>query len=225
MIPRELLGTAQVPGGGEQLRLYRHDRDFVIALDRNELMNSRMSGSEMALATMTCDRLAGRNKPYLLIGGYGMGFTLRAAMAALGKDARITVAELVPEIIVWARGPMVDLAAGCLEDPRVDLVLGDVGALIASCTASYDAILLDVDNGPDGLTCEDNAQLYTKHGLRAARAALKPGGILAVWSATKDPAFTARLNRAGFEVEEVGVRARSNGKGPMHVIWFAKAPA
>ena len=111
------------------MRLYRHDRDFIIALDRNELMSSRMSGSEMALATMTCDRLAGRKKPYLLIGGYGMGFTLRAAMAALGKDARITVAELVPEIIVWARGPMVDLAAGCLEDPRVDLVLGDVGAL------------------------------------------------------------------------------------------------
>ena len=225
MIPRELLGTAQVPGGAEELRLYRHDRDFIIALDRNELMSSRMSGSEMALATMTCDRIAGRKKPYLLIGGYGMGFTLRAALEALGKDARITVAELVPEIIAWAQGPMVDLAAGCLDDPRVDLVLGDVGALIASCTGSYDAILLDVDNGPDGLTCEDNAQLYTKQGLRAARLALKPGGILAVWSATKDPAFTARLARAGFEVEELGVRARSNGKGPMHVIWFAKAPA
>jgi spermidine synthase len=209
-----------VPGGAEELRLYKHDRDFIIALDRNELMSSRMSGSEMALAT-----IAGRKKPYLLIGGYGMGFTLRAALAKLDKDARITVAELVPEVIEWARGPMVDLAAGCLEDPRVDLVIGDVGALIASCTGSYDAILLDVDNGPDGLTCEDNAQLYTKQGLRAARAALKPGGILAVWSATKDPPFTGRLVRAGFEVEEVGVRARSNGKGPMHVIWFAKTPA
>jgi len=222
LIARELIGTALVPGG-EELRLYRHDRDFMIVLDRNELMSSRMSGSEVALATMTCARLAGRNHPRLLIGGYGMGFTLRAALEVLGSGARVTVAELVPEIIEWARGPMEDLAAGCLEDPRVELVLEDVAEVIRSGTCTYDAILLDVDNGPDGLTRDANDQLYSARGLRAAKAALKPGGVLAIWSAARDDAFAGRLRKTGFRVEEVAVRARSNGKGPTHVIWFAEA--
>ena len=222
MIPRELLGTAQVPGG-EELRLYRHDRDYMIVLGRNELMSSRMSGSEAALAVRSCARLAGRKQIRLLIGGYGMGFTLRAALAALGQDARIDLAELVPEIIAWARGPMQDLAAGCLDDPRVQLVMGDVGEAIGSAARSYDAILLDVDNGPDGLTRSANDRLYSAAGLRAAMAALKPGGVLAIWSAAKDDAFAARLTKAGFAVEEAAVRARSNGKGPSHVIWFAQA--
>ncbi len=223
MIARELIGTALVPGG-EELRLYRHDRDFMIVLDRNELMSSRMSGSEVALATMTCERLAGRKHPRLLIGGYGMGFTLRAALAALGSGARLTVAELVPEIIDWARGPMHELAAGCLDDPRVELVLEDVAEVIRSATGAYDAILLDVDNGPDGLTRDANDQLYSARGLRAAKAALRPGGVLAIWSAAREDAFARRLGKAGFRVEEVTVRARSNGKGPTHVIWFALAP-
>ena len=222
MIPRELLGTAQVPGG-EELRLYRHDRDYMIVLGRNELMSSRMSGSEAALAVRSCARLAGRKQIRLLIGGYGMGFTLRAALAALGQDARIDLAELVPEIIAWARGPMQDLAAGCLDDPRVQLVMGDVGEAIGLAARSYDAILLDVDNGPDGLTRSANDRLYSAAGLRAAMAALKPGGVLAIWSAAKDDAFAARLRKAGFAVEEAAVRARSNGKGPSHVIWFAQA--
>ncbi|MEJ7925982.1 spermidine synthase [Sphingobium sp. AN641] len=223
MKPRELLGTAKVPGGPD-LRLYRRGDDFMIVLERNELMSSRMSGSEEALALMSCDRLGSGPAPHLLIGGYGMGFTLRAALARLGPDARITVAELVPDIIAWARGPMAELAAGCLDDPRVRLIEDDVGAVIAAATSTYDAILLDVDNGPDGLVRSGNDRLYAMRGLTAARAALKPGGILAIWSAGPDKAFAALLGTAGFRVEEVAVRARSNGKGPKHVIWFATRP-
>ncbi|MDR2857325.1 MAG: spermidine synthase [Novosphingobium sp.] len=223
MIPREHLGTAHVPGG-EELRLYRHGRDFIIVLDRNELMNTRMSGSEEALATMTVARLGKRAGLHLLIGGYGMGFTLRAALGALEKDARVTVAELVPEIVAWARGPMAELTAGCLDDPRVGLVPGDVADAIGQGGGggSYDAILLDVDNGPDGLVRQENDRLYSRRGLLNARAALRPGGILAVWSAGRDPAFTRRLQEAGFQVDEVSVRARSNGKGAHHLIWFAR---
>ena len=221
MIPRELLGTAQIPGGGE-LRLFRHNRDFMILLDRNELMSSRMAGSEEALAVMSVARIAGRAKPQVLIGGYGMGFTLRAALAALPARANVTVAELVPEIIAWALGPMQELAAGCLDDPRVRLVEGDVAELISASPAAYDAILLDVDNGPDGLVREANDLLYSEPGLRAAKTALRPGGVLAIWSAAKDDAFARRLKRAGFAVDEIAVRARGNNKGAKHIIWFAE---
>ena len=220
MVPRELIDSADVPGG-EPLRLFRRGGDYMIVLDRNELMNSRMSGSEEALAVMTCARLDGRKAPHLLIGGYGMGFTLRAALAALGRDARVTVAELVPKIIDWARGPMAALTAGCLDDPRVRLVIGDVGDAIDAGRGGYDAILLDVDNGPDGLTRPGNDGLYSDRGLAAARAALRTGGVLAVWSAAPDARFARRLREADFAVEEVSVKARSNGKGPRHVIWFA----
>lgn len=220
MIPREHLGTAHVPGGSD-LMLYRHGRDFIIVLDRNELMNTRMSGSEEALATMAVERLGGRKAPHLLIGGYGMGFTLRAALGAIGLDGRVTVAELVPEIVEWARGPMAELTAGCLDDSRVRLIeAADVADVIAEGT--YDAILLDVDNGPDGLVRPQNDRLYSMRGLQNARMALTPGGVLAVWSAGKDPAFTRRLEKAGFAVDEVPVRARSNGKGAHHHIWFAR---
>ncbi|MEO5810134.1 MAG: MnmC family methyltransferase [Sphingomicrobium sp.] len=221
MTPRELLGTAIVPGGREELRLFRRGADFMIVLDRNELMNSRMSGSEEALAEMTIDRLGRQAAPHLLIGGYGMGFTLRAALAALGDAARVTVAELVSEIVEWAEGPMAGLTAGCLDDPRVTLALGDVSALIDQAQGAYDAILLDVDNGPDGLTRGANNRLYSARGLAAARDALRPGGILAVWSAAADAKFAKALADAGFAVEEVAVRARSNGKGARHLIWFA----
>ena len=221
MTPRELLGTAHVPGG-ETLTLYRRGGDFMIVLDRNELMSSRMSGSEEALANLTLDRLGGRQAPHLLIGGYGMGFTLRAALARMTADGRVTVAELVPEIIEWARGPMVELMAGCLDDPRVTLAMGDVADAIADGRGRYDAILLDVDNGPDGLVRGANDRLYTMRGLAAAKAALTPGGVLAIWSAGADAAFMRRLVDAGFAVDDVKVRARSNGKGPQHVIWFAR---
>lgn len=222
MTPRELIDTATVPGGGEELRLFRRGGDFMIVLDRNELMSSRMSGSEEALAVMTLERLKGVAALHLLIGGYGMGFTLRAALAALGRDARVTVAELVPEIIAWARGPMAELAAGCLDDPRVYVEMDDVAAVIGRGRGAYDAILLDVDNGPDGLTRDANDRLYSRRGLEAARAALKPGGVLAVWSAAPDAKFARAFGEAGFRVEEVGVRARQNRKGPRHVIWFGR---
>lgn len=220
MIARELIDTAQVPGG-ELLTLYRHDRDFMIVMGYNELMSTRMSGSEVALAVQGCARVAGVASPAVLIGGYGMGFTLRAALGVLPATARVTVAELMPEIIAWARGPMQEVAAGCLDDPRVELVMGDVGDVIAERPGQFDAILLDVDNGPDGLVREGNVRIYSERGLRAARAALRPGGVLAIWSAARDDRFTARLKKTGFAVEEVEVRARANGKGPKHVIWFA----
>ncbi|WP_380782126.1 spermidine synthase [Sphingomonas sp. R86520] len=223
MTPRELIAIAAVPGASEELRLYRRADDFMILLDRAELMSTRMSGSEEALAVMTCARLEGRTGAHLLIGGYGMGFTLRAALAVLDHTARITVVELVPEIIEWARGPMATLMAGCLDDPRVELIQGDVAAVIAQGASVYDAILLDVDNGPDGLTRSDNNRLYSARGLTAAKRALAPGGILAIWSAAPDPVFTRRLTQSGFRTDEVVVRARSNGKGPRHVIWFATA--
>jgi len=219
MVPRELIDTAIVPGGAEELRLFRRGADFMIVLDRNELMNSRMSGSEEQLAVMTLARLK-VPAPRVLIGGYGMGFTLRAALAVADAHAELVVGELVPEIIDWARGPMAELAAGCLDDRRVKVEIGDVAAMIAHARGSYDAILLDVDNGPDGLTRLANDRLYTARGLEAARAALRPGGVLAVWSAGPDPRFKRRMQEADFLVEEVAVRARANGKGPRHVIWF-----
>ena len=221
MIAREHLGTAQVPGGAE-LKLFRRGADFMIVLDRNELMNSRMRGSEEALATMTLARLRDAKAPRLLVGGYGMGFTLRAALAALGRQAEVRVAELVPEIIAWARGPMAALTAGCLDDPRVRLLATDVADAIGEAAGAWDAILLDVDNGPDGLVRAANDRLYSPAGLAAAKAALRPGGVLAVWSAAPDAPFARRLAQAGFAVEEVAVRARANGKGPRHVIWFAR---
>ncbi len=220
MQPRELISTAQITGG-EDLRVVRRGGDYMIVLGGNELMSSRQSGSEEALALMTIERLRDAKTAHLLIGGYGMGFTLRAALGALGPEARVDVAELVPEIIDWARGPMQHLTAGCLDDPRVRIIIGDVADAISA--ARYDAILLDVDNGPDGLTRAENDRLYSSRGLTAAKAALKPGGVLAIWSAWPDAAFTRRLKHAGFNVEESQVRARANGIGARHVIWFARA--
>lgn len=221
MIPRETIDTVQVPGGGE-MRLVRRGADWFIMLGREELMSSRMSGSEEALGTLVCDRVGPAAR--LLIGGYGMGFTLRAVLGRLGPQARVTVAELVPAVIDWARGPMATLAAGGLEDPRVSIVAGDVAAEIGGARARYDAILLDVDNGPDGLTRKGNDVLYTRGGLAGAKAALAPGGILAVWSAGSDDGFARRLADAGFAVEEIVVRARASGKGARHVIWLARRP-
>ncbi|HEX3808809.1 MAG TPA: hypothetical protein VHW02_03820 [Rhizomicrobium sp.] len=219
MIPWVLLDKIAIVGGDE-LRLMRRGEEFSILSGSATLMNSRMSGSEKALADLACARVGGRANCHVLIGGFGMGFTLRAALACLGADARITVAELVPEILVWARGPMAHLSAGCLDDPRVTVREEDVRKAIAG--GRYDAILLDVDNGPDGLTQDANDRLYNLAGLHAARKALRPGGVLAVWSAAPSPQFTRRLQSAGFAVEEIKTRANSNGKGPRHIIWMAK---
>ena len=224
MIPRELIDTAEIPGGGGTLRLIRRGSEYSIMLGSNELMNSRLSGSEEALATVTCARLKGRARPQLLIGGLGMGFTLRAALAELPPEAGVTVAELVPAVVDWARGPMADIFAGSLDDRRVAIHVGDVAALIGGARADFDAILLDVDNGPDGLTRAANDRLYDRDGLATAKAALRPGGVLAVWSSGADPAFTQRLRKAGFAVDEQVVRANGMRGGARHILWFATRP-
>lgn len=223
MIPWETLDTAPVPGGKETLRLKRRGSEFSIMLGTNELMNSRLSGSEEALARLTIGRLS-TSAPRLLIGGLGMGFTLRAALPLLPPGATVTVAELVPAVVSWARGPLAGLHAGSLDDPRVSVVEQDVGELIERQPAAWDAILLDVDNGPEGLSREANDALYDAGGLRAAFAALAPGGVLSVWSSGPNAGFTRRLRQSGFAVEEVGVRAGTTRRGARHVIWLAVRP-
>jgi spermidine synthase len=220
MIPRIVLDTAEMPDGGGEIRLVRRGEEYSIMLGATELMNSRLSGSEEALARLACERIASRPEPHILIGGLGMGFTLRAALAELGEGARVTVAELVPAVVAWARGPMAHIFAGSLDDPRVHIAEADVRTLITA-GAGYDAILLDVDNGPDGLTRAANDRLYDAEGLKRARSALAPGGVLAVWSSAPDRAFTQRLQHAGFAVEEVVARARGS-RGGRHVIWLAR---
>ena len=221
MIPWTLLDTAKIPNGGGELRLKQRGQEFSIMLGTNELMNSRLSGSEQALATLSCEKIRDRPMPHVLIGGLGMGFTLRAALGELGPDAKVTVAELVPSVIAWARGPMASVFESCLDDPRVSVHEGDVRPLIRANKAAYDAILLDVDNGPDGITHEANDGLYDFSGLGAARKALRPGGVLAVWSSAPDRAFTKRLRETGFAAEEVNVRANGKRGGARHVIWLA----
>lgn len=222
MLPWIQLDTAKIPGGGE-LRLKSRGSEFSIMLGTNELMNSRLSGSEEALATLAFERIATHKRPHILIGGLGMGFTLRAALAVLPQDAKVTVAELVPAVVDWARGPMAEIYAGSLDDPRVAIHVGDVGALIAKSKGQFDAILLDVDNGPDGLTREANDGLYSHDGLRKSKSALTRGGVLGVWSQGPDPYFTRRLKDCGYGVEEIPVRAGRTGRGKKHVIWMAKA--
>jgi spermidine synthase len=224
MLPWEKLDTAKIPGGAE-LRLMRRGSEFAIKLGANELMNSRLTATEQALATLACDRIKARPAPTILIGGLGMGFTLRAALTVLGPQARIDVAELVPAVVAWARGPLAKLSGDSLADPRVHIHEGDVGDLIRAGKAAYDAILLDVDNGPAGMTRKANDGLYDAKGLRAAFAALRAGGVLAVWSSKPDATFTARLRKTGFAVVENPVRAKGPQGGAQHFIWTATRPA
>lgn len=224
MLPRETIATAAVPGG-ETLTLVSHGRDFVVMLGRDELMGTRMQFSEEQLAVLTLERVTAA-KPRVLIGGYGLGFTYRAALSRLPEGGRVIVAEVVPDVLEWARGPLAHLTGDSLGDPRGEVIIADVAALIDDAidgtTAKYDAILLDVDNGPDGIVRDANDRLYTRTGIGKARDALKPGGVLAVWSAAPDPAFARRLRDSGMVVEETTVRARPGNKGPRHTIWFAE---
>lgn len=223
MLPRETIATAAIPGG-DALTLISHGRDYVVMLGRDELMGTRMQFSEEQLAVLTLERVTSA-RPRLLIGGYGLGFTFRAALAGLPPGGSVTVAEVVPDILEWARGPLAHLTGDALSDPRGEVIIADVAALIddaidGTCPR-WDAILLDVDNGPDGIVRDANDRLYTRTGIARARDALNPGGVLAVWSAAPDPAFARRLRDSGMVVEERIVRARPNNKGPRHTIWFA----
>ena len=221
MNPWILLDQVAVPGDGGEMKLYQRAFEFSISVKNEELMNSRMHGSEDALAELACKRIAGRKNLTVLIGGLGMGFTLGAALEHLDSDASVVVAELIPAVVKWNRTHLADLAKRPLDDPRVTVRECDVRLVIKEQAAAYDAILLDVDNGPDGLTHAGNDRLYTHGGLAAAKAALKPGGILAVWSAEPDRSFSKRLRGSGFKMEEVSVRARGT-KGRRHTIWLAE---
>lgn len=223
MIPWELLDRAPVPGGGGELTLHRRGEEFSIRADGDELMNSRMYGSEEELAERACDRIADRRGASVLVGGLGLGFTAAAALRQLAADARVLVAELVPAVVLWNRGHLAHLADFPLGDPRLSVHEGDVGRLLKSARRAYDAILLDVDNGPAGFTRPGNDRLYSHEGLASARRALRPGGVLAIWSAAPNRAFSQRLIRGGFQVEEVTVAARRNGRGPRHTLWLAEA--
>lgn len=222
MIPWELLDSTQIPGSAGELSLHRHGRDFSIRVDNQELMNSRAHGSEEALAKLACGRVDGRKEPRILIGGLGMGFTLADALQRLGTKARIEVAELVPKVIEWNRGPLGELTGHPILDSRVTIHEADVARILKTKRRTYDAILLDVDNGPTGLTRQCNDWLYSHSGLNAAFRALQPEGILAVWSASPDRTFKKRLSQSGFEVDEIRTRARGRHGGAWHTIWIAE---
>ncbi len=225
MIPWELLASAPVPAGGTTLQLYRHGADFSIRVDGHELMNSRRHGSEEALAERALVSLANRPRPRVLVGGLGMGYTLAAALRRLPAGGRVVVAEVVPAVVLWNQGPLADLAGRPLEDVRVTRVTDDVATVLTSEPRGFDAILLDVDNGPRALSREGNAGLYSRSGLRAAASALRPGGVLALWSAAPDDDFGRRLKAVGYAVDEQRVAARASGKGGHHVIWLAHVDA
>lgn len=222
MTPWVLLDTALVPGNGGELRLLQRRDEFSINIvGRGELMNSRVHGSEDALAEQTCARLVGCLHPRMLIGGLGMGFTLAAALRHVGDQAQVMVAELVPAVVMWNKGPLGEQAGNPLQDPRVTVREGDVARILKAEQQAFDAILLDVDNGPAGLTRKANDWLYSINGLNAAYSALRPQGVLAVWSAGPDQDFEQRLRKVGFKVDEVRVRAHGT-KGARHIIWFAR---
>ena len=223
MIPWQFIEDTPLPGESTPLQLFRRGEEYVIRVDGNELMSSRVFGSEKALATLAIERVKNLNAK-TLIGGLGMGFTLTAALQALGDDAKVDVVELVPGVVKWNRGVLSSLAGDPLNDPRVSVHVGDVRKFLMKPPGKYNVILLDVDNGPDGLTRATNGWLYQKAGLTASFQALNPGGVLGVWSAFKDPKFTHRLRSIGFEVEELPVRANGK-KGARHTLWYARRPA
>lgn len=222
MIPWKLLGRAQTPGGGAELFLYQRDTEFSLKADNDELMNSRVHGSEDALATLACHKIASHSRARVLIGGLGMGFTLRSALDELGSQAQVEVAEIVPDVVRWNRDFLGHLADSPLDDGRVTVREGDVVQMIKTAKRGYDAILLDVDNGPQALTSGKNNWLYTITGLETAAAALRPKGVLAIWASGPDAGFAKRLGQAGFDVDEVKVRGRAGGKGAHHIVWVAE---
>jgi len=223
MNPWVLIDHCEIPPNGGELRLYRRGEEYsIMIVGGGELMSSRTHGSEDALAELGCAHLKGQSTPRVLIGGLGMGFTLAAALSHLGPDAEVVVAELVPAVVDWNGEHIGHFAGHPAEDPRTTIRVADVAALLRKERAVYDAILLDVDNGPEGLTHRENDWLYGNQGLESAFRALRPGGVLSVWSAGPDSVFSERLRRVGFLVEEQRVRAHGRRKGPRHTIWVAR---
>lgn len=220
MIPWQFIDSTQVPGNDKELRLYKRDKEFSIKVNGLELMNSRIHGSEEALADLACATIADHPGTRVLIGGLGMGYTTAAVLRRLGTESRVVVAELLPAVVRWNRGPLAELAGYPLQDHRVTVREIDIAQILRAECCAYDAILLDVDNGPKALTQKDNHWLYTRAGLQATFAALRPAGVLAVWAAGPEPAFTKRLHQAGFIVNEVRTRARGC-IGGWHTIWLA----
>lgn len=218
-----LLGTASIPNDGGELRLTQHGNDFSIHLKgvSGGLMNSRVHCSELALAELGCAHIKGMENTKVLVGGLGMGFTLAAALKAVSVSSQVVVAELIPEVVEWNKGPLGECAGRPLADDRVQVHLGDVAELFKTKQATYDAVLLDVDNGPEGFTQAANNKLYSNKSLQAIRQMLHPGGVLAIWSAWNDPKFSLQLKKAHFKVEEKTVRAHK-GKGRRHTIYLAK---
>ena len=221
MKPHDLVGSARVPGHDAELRCYHHDGDFTIWLDRIELMSSRVTGSEQMLAELALERLGRRGALRVLVGGLGMGFTLARVLALVAADSAVEVVELVPEIVDWNRELFGRCAGHPLRDARTELVVGDAGDVIRGAVDRYDAILLDVDNGPEALSRPRNERLYGDQGLAAIHRALRADGVLAVWSSADNRAFDKRVRRSGFAVAEHHVRARRT-KGPRRTIWVAQ---
>lgn len=220
MNPWKLLDSTVVAGQANEMRLYRRGDEYSIKTGYTELMNSRVHGSEDALAELGCKKIANKSKVRVLVGGLGMGYTLSSALKAVGKEAEVVVAELVPAVIKWNQNDLAKLAGYPLQDPRTTIYEGDVGKLIRTEAEGFDAILLDVDNGPDGLTRKENDAIYSPSGLKAGFDALRPKGVFAVWSTSPDPKFTKRLQKTGFKVEEVRVNARGKQGGGKHTLWF-----
>lgn len=221
MLPWTLVDSAPIPGDEGELRLHQRGSEYSIRVGAYELMNSRVHGSEDALASLVFERLESRDAPRILIGGLGMGFTLTAVLRELGPRGAVVVAELVPGVVAWHRGPLAAVSGDAISDKRVSIRETDVAQILREERNAFDAILLDVDNGPAGLTSKRNDWLYSPAGLRAASAALRAQGILAIWSAGPDAAFTRRLQQAGFDTEEKAVRGRG-GRGPRYLIWIAR---
>ena len=221
MKPWQLLGETRTPDG-RSLVLTRRGNEYVIHADGKSLMSSRMHGSEEALAAFGCRRLAAEAEPCVLVGGLGMGFTLRATLERLPRGATVVVAELVPAVVEWNRGPLGPLAGHPLADRRVRLEVGDVADTLRASTARFDAVLLDVDNGPRAFTAPHNVALYDDRGIAAVRTALRPEGTLAVWSAWDDRHFEQRLRYGGFTVELEHVRGRLAKGGPHHTLFIAR---
>lgn len=218
MKPWETLATARTPDGSS-LELRRHDGDYVIRAEGYDLMTSRMHDSEEAMMSLACPHP--RPGARVLVGGLGMGYTLRAALALLPEDGEAVVGELVPEVVEWNRGPLGPLADHPLDDPRVEVVLGDVSRIISQSEGQFDAILLDVDNGPSAPTQRGNSKLYTPSGLAAAHRALRPGGGLAVWAIDNERGFERQLRAAGFVPSTHLVTAHGR-RGKRHVVFLGR---